>query len=400
MSEIIETKAICKQNNRYIGWPTIACAPDGTLHAVFSGDRDGHICPFGKSYLMSSRDVGNTWSEPQVVNNTPMDDRDTGLCILPDGTMVMSWFTSYYYRANEVNWNGYWEGPYAGMIQPWSEWEQELQKITRDDIDKWTPFIKGATAADSEKWDNAWKEMGCVSAVRYDERFPTSTRRMGHWTRRSHDGGETWDQPTLSPGSAPHGPNVLPDGRLIYVGVDLAWSGNSEVAVSPDLGLTWTRLAVLNSHLELPGGVNARLGEPHVVATPSGRLVALARFQAKLPGEERFLWQFDSEDGGHTWTEPRPSTLNGYPPHLLRVGDGRLLASFSVRHKPLGHRFCFSHDEGKSWATDGQLQVDIELGDHGYVSTAEVLPGHFVSVYYQRDREGEKPCLMMTRWKG
>jgi len=69
MSEIIETKAICKQNNRYIGWPTIACAPDGTLHAVFSGDRDGHICPFGKSYLMSSRDVGNTWSEPQVVSN-------------------------------------------------------------------------------------------------------------------------------------------------------------------------------------------------------------------------------------------------------------------------------------------------------------------------------------------
>ena len=400
MSKIIETKPICKQHKRYIGWPTIACAPDGTLHAVFSGDRDGHICPFGKSSIVSSKDQGETWSEPRVVNNTPVDDRDTGLCILPDGTMVVSWFTSYYYRAYEVLWKGYWEGKYAGSVQPWSEWEQELQKITPADIDKWTPFIKRPAAADIEKWDNAWKEMGCKSAVQYDERFPTYTRRLGHWTRRSQDGGQTWDQPTLSPVSAPHGPNVLADGRLIYFGSDLAWTDNIGVAVSPDAGLTWKTLAILGGWVETPGGTPARLAEPHVVEAASGRLVALTRFQAALPGEERFLWQFDSEDGGKTWTPPRPSPLNGYPPHLLRVADGRLLASFSVRHQPLGHRFCFSNDEGKTWDTDGQLHVGSDLGDLGYVSTAEAAPGSFVSVYYQIDRDGEKPCLMMTRWKG
>ncbi len=52
MSEVIETKPICKQPERYIGWPTIGRAPDGTLHAVFSGDRDGHICPFGRSFIV------------------------------------------------------------------------------------------------------------------------------------------------------------------------------------------------------------------------------------------------------------------------------------------------------------------------------------------------------------
>lgn len=136
------------------------------------------------------------------------------------------------------------------------------------------------------------------------------------------------------------------------------------------------------------------------MAAPSGKLIALARYQAKLPGEERFLWQFDSEDGGLTWSDPRPTPLNGYPPHLLRVSDGRLLASFSVRHKPLGHRFCFSSDEGHTWDVGGQLHVVTDLGDLGYVATAETAPGSFLSVYYQKDRAEEKPCLVMTRWKG
>ncbi len=400
MSEVIETKPVCKQNKRYIGWPTIACAPDGTLHAVFSGDRDEHICPFGKSYLVSSKDGGESWSEPRVVNDTPMDDRDTGLCILPDGTMVISWFTSYYYRVHEVNWKSYYTGKYAGLMQPWAEWEKEIMEITPDQLDQWAPFIKSFAPCHSEKWDAEWKELGCESAVQYDARFPTCTVRHGSWTRRSHDGGKSWDRPTLSPVSAPHGPNVLADGSLIYVGVEQCWSGNIGAAVSHDQGLTWRTLAIVNARDGLPGGPTAYLVEPHVVAAPSGKLVALARHEAALPGEERFLWQFDSEDGGVTWSKPRPSILNGYPPHLLRVSDGRLLASFSVRHQPLGHRFCFSSDEGKTWDTDGQLHVGTELGDLGYVSTAEAAPGHFVSVCYQRDREGEKPCLMMTRWKG
>ena len=121
MPEVFETRPICKHKDRYIGWPTVASAPNGTLHVVFSGDRDAHICPFGKSYIMSSKDGGDSWSEPRVVNDTPLDDRDTGLCVLPDGTLVISWFTSYYYRSNEVNWAGYRQSSkYNKNILPWS----------------------------------------------------------------------------------------------------------------------------------------------------------------------------------------------------------------------------------------------------------------------------------------
>ncbi|MHC4887096.1 MAG: sialidase family protein, partial [Planctomycetota bacterium] len=93
---IIESKVICKQADRYIGWPCVGVLPDGEILVVFSGDRDGHVCPFGKTQLVRSSDSGETWSEPETINDTPLDDRDAGLCVCADGSIVVSWFTSHY----------------------------------------------------------------------------------------------------------------------------------------------------------------------------------------------------------------------------------------------------------------------------------------------------------------
>ena len=43
LATIIETKVLCKQPGRYLGWPTIAVAANGDLLVVFSGDRDAHV---------------------------------------------------------------------------------------------------------------------------------------------------------------------------------------------------------------------------------------------------------------------------------------------------------------------------------------------------------------------
>lgn len=402
MPQVIETRPIVQQHNQYVGWPTVAAAPDGVLHAVFSGDRDSHICPFGNSCLTSSSDGGISWSEPRVINSTPLDDRDTGLCIQPDGTMILSWFSSHYYRAYEVMWRGY-SNPkdkYSKLMKPWREWADAIKKITPHDAGYWAPYLLRATPQAIEKWTNAWTEMGIEEDVKYDPRFPANTRRLGFWTRRSTDGGKTWDDATPSPVMAPHGPNILPDGQLVYVGQAANWYRNLGVATSPDNGLSWNVSASINAKIKQHDGTFAELVEPHVVAAPSGKLVALARYEANIRGEERFLWQFDSDDQGGTWSDPRPTNLNGYPPHLLRTSDGRLLASFSVRHDPLGFRFCFSNDEGKSWDVANQLHIKAEFNDLGYPATAEVSPGQFVSVYYQRYSQNHKPFLMMTRWKG
>ena len=46
---------------------------------VFSGDRDAHVCPWGKVQLLRSRDGGATWSDPVSICDTPLDDRDAGI---------------------------------------------------------------------------------------------------------------------------------------------------------------------------------------------------------------------------------------------------------------------------------------------------------------------------------
>lgn len=183
--DIIETRPICIQPNRYIGWPTVAIAPDGTLHAIFSSDRDSHNCPFGKNHIVHSTDGGKTWSEPELVNNTPVDDRDTGLVACADGTLVMTWFTSYYYTLYRKIRDNYERRGIA--VADWQEYERTLAGVAEAEVLQWTP---NNVSSDGE-------------------------RRMGYWTRRSSDGGKTWDAPTVVPASAPHGANVMANGDQI-----------------------------------------------------------------------------------------------------------------------------------------------------------------------------------------
>jgi nicotinamidase-related amidase len=89
---IIETKVLCKQPGRYIGWPSIAQAPNGDLLAVFSGSRAGHVSNDGIVQMVRSSDSGKTWSAAVTVFDTPIDDRDSGIIQTDDGTI----WTVYY----------------------------------------------------------------------------------------------------------------------------------------------------------------------------------------------------------------------------------------------------------------------------------------------------------------
>ena len=79
---------------RYIGWPTITRTSSGELLAVFSGDREGHFCPWGKAHIVRSSDDGETWSAPQVIRDSPIDDRDAGVIVTALGTLLVTWFSS------------------------------------------------------------------------------------------------------------------------------------------------------------------------------------------------------------------------------------------------------------------------------------------------------------------
>lgn len=87
-----QSAVICKQPGRYMGWPTIDRTASGELIVAFSGDREWHVCPYGKTQWIRSRDGGTTWSDPETITDSPIDDRDAGIHALRSGALLVNWF--------------------------------------------------------------------------------------------------------------------------------------------------------------------------------------------------------------------------------------------------------------------------------------------------------------------
>jgi len=347
-AEILERKLICKEPGRYIGWPTIARLRSGRLVVAFSGERDEHVCPWGVTQIVWSDDAGATWSRPVTVNNTPLDDRDAGIVQTRRGTLILSWFTSL-------------------------------------------AFADSASLANHPFWKRHLSKIG------------PETRRtwLGSWIRRSEDGGTTWGPPIRVHVSAPHGPIQLRDGRLLYVGIGQVDSQKViGVDVSEDDGRTWSLLATIKP---APEDTIDYFWEPHVAELPSGKLVAMFRYEPKQR-EDCHLRQAESVDGGKTWAVAHATPIWGYPPHLLTLQNGWLLVSYGRRKEPFGERACVSRDGGVTWDVDNELVLSRAIlekggGDMGYPSSVQLPDGSIWTVYYEVHKPGEKPSLMGTHWR-
>ena len=80
------------------GRPTVTRRRNGQLALVYSGGREQHVCPFGRVELMVSSDDGANWSWPQVLLDSPLDDRDAGVLETARGTLLVTSFTSLAYE--------------------------------------------------------------------------------------------------------------------------------------------------------------------------------------------------------------------------------------------------------------------------------------------------------------
>ncbi len=354
---ILSEKVVCAQPGKYIGWPSIARLSSGALLTVFSGDRDAHVCPWGKTQLIRSTDGGATWSREVTINNTPLDDRDAGVIETRLGTIVVSWFTSLAFTEPR---HLEWQGVGTATARCWSRHAEKLPPELR------------------EQW-------------------------LGSWIRRSEDGGATWGDPIRVDVSAPHGPIQSSDGRLLYVGMVRHDGEKAAVGVqaSSDDGRSWT---TIGSIAIPPQEAISHYSEPHVVEVEDGRLVAMIRYQPP-DVSRRFLRQSESGDGGRTWSVARPTRLLGYPPHLTRLRNGWLLAAYGRRVPPFGERACISRDGGVTWDVESQITLsDAPNSDLGYPCSAQLEEGAILTVYYQIDeRSALKPrpktSLMCTHWR-
>lgn len=225
----------------------------------------------------------------------------------------------------------------------------------------------------------------------------------GEWTRRSTDGGRTWEPPVGHRAHAPHGAVQLKDGRILIAGTASTradvWNRRNYperekllmIEESTDNGRSWHVLAKIVP--QPPFNVNDHTDEPYLVETTDGRLIVFCR--TSLP----VMTQVVSGDGGKTWSAMTKTPIVGYPPHFLQLRNGKLLCSY-VDRDTLHEMAVVSDDQGRTW--DVANRIFISKGpktDMGYPSTVENDDGTLLTVYYQPETAAEVPCLMATKWK-
>lgn len=350
-AKVDDIRVISHQANLYHGWPTLARRADGQLLLVYSGGRQGHICPFGRVELMRSHDGGETWSWPRVVLDGPIDDRDAGIVATAAGSILITTFTSLAYE------------PSLRAAVKAGNWPQEKLRA----------------------WQAAHQRIGAEARQ----------RELGVWMVRSTDGGVTWSRRYDSLVDSPHGPVQLSDGRLLYAGVDL-WRGDRRVGVceSTDDGKTWRWLAQLPT---AAGDDPKQYHELHAVEAADGRLLVQVRNHNKSNARETL--QSESADGGRTWSAPRSIGVWGLPSHLLRLADDRLLMTYGYRRKPFGNQARLSEDHGRSWSEPITVSADGVTGDLGYPSSVQQDDGSLVTVWYERLAGSDKAVLRQARWR-
>lgn len=334
-----EHGVVAARPDQMYGWPGITRTADGDI-LVSASERIYHVAPQGRTVVIRSADGGGTWSLPQEIHNSEMDDRDASLRTMPDGTVVLTSFS------------------------------------TTD----WVPYVRAgefiANRVIPGNWLGQWQDL-------VERQGLTKESPARGWLMRSEDGGRTWSRPLDTPTGQHAGPCATADGRLVYVGPGPLGSALPVSAwESADKGDTWEKVG----EIPRPKGLPERtlLVENHLAETSPGRLVVLFRSEGWAEWDDQFLYQSNSRDAGRTWTEAERLPVWGYPPHLLVLSSGALLCSYGHRRHPLTIRAMLSYDEGETWDYENCItlyELPVEH-DFGYPVSVERSPGELVTVFY------------------
>ncbi len=337
----------------YYGWPSVAVDENDVTYVVVS-KRLLHIDPYGKVMLYKSYDRGMTWDEGTCILDTMLDDRDAGIVYMGNGRMLVTSFShnSSLYVTNSTSSYVTWQSKVSAT---------EKQRV----FDMWN----AATSVE---------RTGCSSYI------------------ISTDYGKTWSERHLMPVTAPHGPSLLKDGSLMYLGVPKA----PKLATGQDLA------SGVYCYISTDGGetfeqrsrvaIDASYGacEAYGIQLENGRIVATVRtgsFHTMI---------FYSEDNGYTWSEAKDLTY-GAPAQLLQASNGVVIMTYSKRSNTTGQVVRFSYDNGDKWTRELYVSRPASSTDTdlGYPATAQYSDGSFITVYYQKWESDSKPSLMRTLWQ-
>ncbi len=349
--EIIMSNPQSKHN--YFGWPSTVKMNDGKIIVGASGFRLGHVCPFGKGVLSFSYDNGKSFTNPVVVIDTVLDDRDVGLCRFGDKGLIVTSFNN----------------------------TRKMQRIhAKNENEKKKNYIFSYLDTITDEEEN---------------------EAIGSIFRISHDGGVTFGEIHKSPVTSPHGPIQLSDGTVLWVGSNYFRENNveefSEVIEAYSINTKNGEMKYIGSIPDIiENGVCLNPCEPYAVELSDGTVLCHIRI------EETFTtYQSLSRDKGKTWSVPEKllPDKGGAPCHIIRHSSGVLCSLYGYRQAPYEIRVMFSTDNGKNWDKDHTLYVNGVSGDLGYPCSAELPDGSIFTVFYAKESE-YSPCnIYGINWK-
>lgn len=326
----------------YCGWPTIH-RDEKNLYVAFSGNRIGHVCPFGKNLMLKSSDEGETWSMPTIVNDTVLDDRDAGILCLKNGEKVLTFFNhsaSFY-----------------------MDYYSEVLRTVKKDL---LPLADGAISV--------WKTMD------------KNLLEGGSYIKFLNE-----NKTVKCPVSCPHGPIELKNGKLLMVGKEFHSENLEKGAI---YAVEYDGEFKVLSKIEMPVTLNL-VHEPHVIELNDGTLLAAFR----VHNETSFtIYLSKSNDGGFSWQTPYPTGFNGSPPHFMRHSSGAIVLSYARREEPYYECARVSFDEGETWSEEYILSYS-KSNDIGYPSTVELSDGSLLTVYYQYYKDDDYTSILATNWR-
>ena len=363
---------VCKKSGEtlgYFAWPTVAKLDGDRLIAVASGFRKAHIDTESKVAVWYSEDGGKTWSEPQVLVDTLLDDRDSGV-VYWNGKIIVSWFcaSKQYYINNSAS--------------KYSEWAATIP----DDYD---------------------------------------TKYMGGNYIISEDGGKTWSEIYTMPEGmfTPHGLIVNPDGGLTSVGylkydkVNKRWGTGIAVRTTTgemnENGFVWSDpIIIADSDTQYKWDFQ----EPYGIYNEDGVLIVVMRadkglYQCELyPGESKFTdWH-------------KIAFVQETPAHMIEHSSGVMIMTYGYRglyvdpvtgntvsyternkDKTLGIRARLSYDGGLTWTRELILSYGLypasNSSDWGYTSTVELEDGKLLTLFYQRTGSETMASIYQIVWE-
>jgi len=355
----------------YCAHPHMVRAADRALVAVFNHAPRRDVVlhppedPMYQNMITRSTDGGESWSVPEPVPGYNWSGTEcAGLTALRDGRILLNqwqfdWLPEG--RAQALAVTGHVGS--ADLLSRWSvSPEHDTARVDLSALRRRMPWRRG---------------------------LGRSVLHVSTDNGRSFGGTVTLNTAPFSGAYGMRGGVELRDGRILLPLCDVPNYRSVFIVESRDGGQAWGQPQLVAS------GPGHEFEEPAIIQGQGDRLILVLRDNGT-----RWLHQCVSDDGGGHWTAPEPIPISGYPAHLLRLADSRILLTFGWRQPRFGIRAALSDDDGASWDVDRTILIreGMRNGNLGYPVTLDCRDGSLLTLYYGEDDDGVT-SILATRWE-